>query len=79
MMIFTIISVSTFDRYDRDLFGYKAFIILTDSMKKTDFKAGDLVFIKEMEPDTLREGDIIAYVSQNSSNFGEIVTHKIAN
>jgi hypothetical protein len=25
----------------------------------------------------LKEGDIIAYISQNSHNFGEIVTHKI--
>ena len=35
MMVFTIVSVSTFDRADRSLFGYKAFIILTDSMSKT--------------------------------------------
>ena len=27
MMIFTIVSVSTFDRADRNLFGYKAFIV----------------------------------------------------
>lgn len=46
MMIFTIISVSTFDRADRNLFGYKAFIVLSDSMKKTDFDAGDLVLGK---------------------------------
>ena len=37
MMIFTVISVSTFDRADRNLFGYKAFIVLSDSMSKTDF------------------------------------------
>lgn len=43
MMIFTIISVSTFDRTDRSLFGYKAFIVLSDSMSATDFSAGDLV------------------------------------
>ena len=40
MMIFTIVSVSTFDRADRSLFGYKAFIVLSDSMSKTDFNAG---------------------------------------
>lgn len=77
MMIFTIVSVSTFDRADRNLFGYKAFIVLSDSMKKTDFDAGDLVLIKEVEPSTLKEGDIIAYTSQNTANFGETVTHKI--
>ena len=77
MMIFTIISVSTFDRADRNLFGYKAFIVLSDSMSKTDFNAGDLVLVKEVDPSTLKEGDIIAYTSQNTSNYGETVTHKI--
>lgn len=77
MMIFTIVSVSTFDRADRSLFGYKAFIVLSDSMSKTDFNAGDLVLVKEVDPSTLKEGDIIAYTSQNTSNYGETVTHKI--
>ena len=77
MMMFTIVSVSTFDRTDRDLFGYKAFIVLSDSMSKTDFDAGDLVLVKEVDPATLQEGDIIAYTSQNTSNYGEVVTHKI--
>ena len=77
MMIFTIISVNTFDRTDRDLFGYKAFIVLSDSMSATDFSSGDLVLVKEVDPAGLREGDIISFSSQNTENFGEIVTHKI--
>lgn len=77
MMIFTIVSVSTFDRADRDIFGYRAFIVLSDSMSKTDFDAGDLVMVKDVDPMTLQEGDIIAYTSQNTMNFGETVTHKI--
>ena len=77
MMVFTIVSVSTFDRADRNLFGYKAFIVLSDSMSKTDFNAGDLVLVKDVDCATLQEGDIIAYTSQNSANYGETVTHKI--
>ena len=77
MMVFTVVSVATFDRADRSLFGYKAFIVLSDSMSKTDFGAGDLVLVKEVDPSTLKEGDIIAYTSQNTSNYGETVTHKI--
>ena len=53
MMIFTIVSVNTFDRTDRDLFGYKAFIVLSDSMSATDFSSGDLVLVKEVDPSTL--------------------------
>lgn len=77
MMVFTIVSVATFDRADRSLFGLKAFIVLSDSMSKTDFSAGDLVFVKEVDPATLQEGDIISYTSQNTANYGETVTHKI--
>ena len=77
MMIFTVVSVNTFDRSDRSLFGLKMFIVLSDSMSKTDFDAGDLVLVKEVDPKELKEGDIIAYTSQNTSNYGETVTHKI--
>lgn len=77
MMIFTIVSVTTFDRTDRNLFGYKAFIVLTDSMKATDFAAGDLIFVKETDPATLQAGDIICFQSTNKDSYGEIITHKI--
>ena len=77
MMIFTVVSVTTFNRNDRDLFGYKAYIVNTDSMAKTDFNAGDLIFVKEVDPSTLNEGDIITYISQNTESFGETITHKI--
>lgn len=77
MMIFTIVSVNTFNRNDRSLFGYKAYIVTSDSMSKTDFDAGDLILVKEVRPSTLKEGDIITYISQNADSFGETITHKI--
>ncbi len=84
MMIFTIISVNTFDRNDRSLFGYKAYIVRSDSMRTVNgdeskgyFKAGDLILVKSVEPSTLRAGDIISYTSTNIENFGETVTHMI--
>lgn len=77
MMIFTIFSVNTFDQNNRSVFGYKFYIVRSDSMSATDFESGDIIFVKETDPSTLAEGDIIAYTSQNSSNFGETVTHKI--
>lgn len=77
MMVFTIISVNTFNRNDRDIFGYRCYIVLSDSMSATDFDAGDLVLVKEVDPTTLQVGDIIAYQSQNSENYGATITHKI--
>ena len=77
MMIFTVVSVTTFNRNDRALFGYKMFIVNSDSMAATDFDAGDLILVKEVDPSTLAVGDIITYMSQNSDSFGEAITHKI--
>lgn len=77
MMIFTVISVTTFNRNDRQLFGYKMYIVNSDSMAATDFKAGSLILVKEVDPSTLQEGDIITFMSQNTSSFGETITHKI--
>lgn len=48
MMIFTIVSVTTFNRNDRDLFGYRAYTVLSDSMKDT-FPAGSIVFMKSVD------------------------------
>lgn len=77
MMIFTVISVTTFNRNDRNLFGYRAYIVMSDSMAATDFDAGSLIFVKEADPRTLQPGDVITFISQDTESFGETVTHKI--
>ncbi len=85
MLCFTIISVTFFDKTDRDLFGYSAYIVLTDSMSASPmnasdeihFDAGDLIVTKKVDPATLQEGDIITFISQNAESFGEVVTHRI--
>lgn len=77
VMVFTIISVTTVNRNNRELFGYKAYIVLSDSMSATDFDAGDLVVVKNAELADLHAGDIITFQSRNAHNYGETVTHKI--
>lgn len=77
MMIFTVISCTTFNRNDRSLFGFKMYIVNTDSMAATDFNAGSLILVKEVDPSTLKEGDIITFMSQDTDSFGETITHKI--
>lgn len=77
MMVFTIISVSTFDQKDRNIFGYRAFIVRTDSMSATDFDAGDIIVCKGVDPKDLKVGDIITFTSRNDDSYGEVITHKI--
>ena len=75
--IFTVFSTVMFNKDDRSLFGIKMYVVLSDSMSKTDFSAGDLIFVKEVDPSTLKAGDIITFISQNEKSLGETVTHKI--
>lgn len=77
VMAFTIFSTIMFNRSDRKIFGVSLMIVQSDSMKKTDFAAGDLIFIKEVDPETLKVGDIICFTSQDKESFNETVTHKI--
>lgn len=76
-MIFTVISCTTFNRNDRSLFSFKMYIVSSDSMAATDFNAGSLILVKEVDPSTLNEGDIITFMSQDTDSFGETITHKI--
>lgn len=77
IMIFTVISCTTFNRNDRSFLGFKMYVVNSDSMAATDFKAGSLIFVKEVDPATLKEGDIITFMSQDADSFGETITHKI--
>ena len=86
MMIFTIVTVSTVDKNERNVFGMKFYIVKTDSMSPSDknadldvhFSAGDIVIIKNVKDNSsLQAGDVIAFLSTNDESYGETVTHMI--
>lgn len=56
------------------LFGYKPFIVLSGSME-TQIYVGDLVIVKEVDSNTLKKNDIIAF--RDSENL--VTTHRIVN
>ena len=86
MMVFTIVTVSTVGKNDRNIFGYKFYIVLSDSMSLSEankdmdvhFNAGDIVIIKNVEDKTsFSEGDIISFISANKESYGQTVTHMV--
>ena len=91
MMVFTVVSVLTLDKNDRNLFGLRFYIVKTDSMSPSEnnahldvhFSAGDIILIKNVkDPTKLQPGDVIAFISTNNSPgyeaaYGETVTHMI--
>jgi signal peptidase I len=78
MTIFTVVSVTTFDKTNRSVFGFHFFVVMSDSMSASGLNAGDIAIVKEVsDPATLKEGDIISYASTASESFGETITHMI--
>lgn len=55
-----------------DVFGYKPMMVLSGSME-TEIYTGDLVFVKEVDPNTLKVNDIIAFRNEADT----VTTHRI--
>lgn len=53
------------------IFGIKPVAVLSGSMEDT-FMTGDLIFIKETDPTTLKKGDVICYLVSDQA-----ITHRI--
>lgn len=86
MMAFTIITVTTVDKNERNVFGYRFYIVKTDSMSNSEnnadldvhFNAGDIIIVKNVEDKkALESGDIITFLSTNDDSYGETITHMI--
>jgi hypothetical protein len=88
MMIFTVFTVATVDKNERSIFGFKFYIVKTDSMSLSEnnadldvhFNAGDIVIIKNLDEKAktqLEQGMIISFLSTNSDSRGEVITHMI--
>lgn len=72
--IYIIATISLSD--NEELWTYKAYTVLSDSMQDT-FQSGDVVIIKKTDTENLEAGDIISFYSIDPYTEGEIYTHKI--
>ena len=55
--------------------GYAPLIVLTDSMYP-DIKSGDLIIVKSIDAEQVREGDIIAFFDPDGSGLS-VLTHRV--
>jgi signal peptidase len=86
MMIFTIVTVNTVDKTDVSIFGYKFYIVKTDSMSPSEknkdldihFNAGDIIIAKTPDdPRALKKGEVITFISDSSLSYHKTITHMI--
>lgn len=75
--ILTVFSVVSSKNNGVTLFGYRVYVAQGDSMAKTHFQAGDVVISKQVDKNTLQQGDVITFVSKSVYNYGQTVTHCI--
>lgn len=69
-----LVFISCFNKIDNiSLFGYKAYIITTNSMQPSIY-SGDIVIVKEVDEDELKIGDLITFKQNN-----KVITHRITN
>jgi len=68
---FLITKSSLDDNGSKEMFGYKAYIITTESMRPS-IKEGDVIIVEKCIEEKLKIGDIIT-----SNKEGEIITHRI--
>lgn len=61
------------------LFGYAPMIVLTDSMvgnNKDNFSGGDLIFVKTVEAEYVKKGDVISFFDP-AGNGTSITSHRV--
>ena len=78
LLIFnSVLIVKSFVHKDQvpDFAGIRPFIVLSGSMEPT-IDAGDLIFSKETDPNSLQEGDVISFYDPDG-NGTAVVTHRI--
>lgn len=61
---------------DASIFGFQIYHILTGSMEPT-IPTGSNVLVHEVDPATLKEGDVITFTSRDASIYGSANTHRI--
>lgn len=76
IIVYNIFLVFVSDSYENkttDIFGYKGYIITTDSMSPT-LSTGDVIIVKKANYEYLNKGDIITFRKDT-----EVITHRIVN
>lgn len=76
ILLIAVLALQRFSNNKIAIGGYRAFNVATGSMIPT-YQIGDVLIVKEVNPDELKEGDPVSYLGKSGSFAGKIVTHRI--
>lgn len=71
IIVYAVLSVN-----DRSVLGYRLFVVETNSMAGT-IDPGELIVTRQVPPQSLRQGDIITFLSDAPDIYGKPNTHRI--
>lgn len=71
-----VIVVQKVSRNDLSLGGIKIFTVVTGSMNP-EYKVGDMLISKEIDPQTIKIGDNVVYKGEKGDMEGLIITHQV--
>ena len=75
-IVCVVLAVKIVQGREATLFGFRIYHILTGSMEPT-IRTGSNVLVREVNPYTLEEGDIITFISKDAAIYGSANTHRI--
>lgn len=58
------------------MFGFSMLRVSSESMEP-ELNVGDIILVKEVEPETLNKGDVITYNGEEGPVAGKLITHQI--
>lgn len=76
LFIIAILAIQRFSNNERAIAGIRIFNVATESMVPK-YEVGDILLVKEVDPNTLKIGDDITYLGEKGSLKNRVITHQI--
>lgn len=76
ILLIAVLALQRFTNNEKAIGGFRVFSVATGSMIPK-YQVGDVLLIKEQDPNTLEVGDDVTYIGEHGSFAGRVVTHQI--
>ncbi|MBQ7410590.1 MAG: signal peptidase I [Clostridia bacterium] len=76
ILLIAVLALQRFSNNEKAIGGFRVFNVATGSMIPK-YQVGDVLIVKEQDPNTLEVGDDVTYLGEHGTFAGRVVTHQI--
>lgn len=76
ILLIAVLALQRFSNNEKAIGGFRVFNVATGSMIPK-YQVGDVLIVKEQNPNTLEVGDDVTYLGEHGTFAGRVVTHQI--